>query len=132
MLRSHTILVVDDDADIRTALRACLERHGYRVLTAPDGNTGMALAEREEPRLVIVDMMMPHQSGLLVLEKLKARPGGPPVIMITAHEGARHRAYAESLGADDFLRKPFPLDRLLASVTRLCPPPGETHHPDRV
>jgi DNA-binding response OmpR family regulator len=121
MIAAKTVLLVDDDADIVTAMRTVLERHGYRVLTAADGNAGQAAAEREAPDLVVVDMMMPHKSGFLVLEKLKARPGGPPVIMITANEGVRHQAYAEQLGADDYLRKPFPLERLLESVERLCP-----------
>ena len=74
------------------------------------------------PDLVIVDMMMPKKSGFLVLEKLKSRGGGPPIIMITANEGSRHRAYAEMLGADDYIRKPFAMDKLLESVERLCPP----------
>ena len=122
MATSRTILLVDDDADIVAAMRAVLERRGYRVVTAVDGNAGLASAEREAPDLVVVDMMMPKKSGFLVLEKLKGRGGGPPVVMITANEGSRHRAYAEALGADDYLRKPFAMDRLLESVTRLCPP----------
>jgi DNA-binding response OmpR family regulator len=119
---AKTILLVDDDVDILSAMRVFLEKHGYRVLAAPDGNLGLAAAEREAPDLVIVDMMMPKQSGFLVLQKLRARPnGGPRVIMITANEGSRHRAYAEILGVDDYIRKPFPMDRLLESVQRLCP-----------
>ena len=122
MATPRTILLVDDDADILSAMRAVLERRGYRVLTAGDGNAGLAAAEREAPDLVVVDMMMPKKSGFLVLEKLKGRGGGPPVVMITANEGSRHRAYAEALGADDYIRKPFAMDRLLESVARLCPP----------
>ena len=121
MAPPRTILLVDDDADIVSAMRAVLERRGYRVLTAADGNAGLAAAEGEGPDLVVVDMMMPKKSGFLVLEKLKGRGGGPPVIMITANEGSRHKAYAESLGADDYIRKPFAMDRLLESVERLCP-----------
>ena len=99
-----------------------LERKGYRVLTAGDGNAGLALAEREAPQLVVVDMMMPMQSGFLVLQKLKSRKDAAPrVIMITGNEGGRHRAYAEMLGVDDYLRKPFGMDKLLESIARLCP-----------
>jgi DNA-binding response OmpR family regulator len=117
---------VDDDAEIRNALRTVLESRGYRTLVAGDGNAGLAVAEREQPDLVIVDMMMPKKSGFLVLEKLKSRKGaGPRVIMITANEGSRHRAYAEALGVDDYIRKPFALDRLLESVERLLPAAGE-------
>src|SRR5262245_13459271 len=69
---AKTVLVVDDDPDIVGALRTALECAGYRVLTAADGDAGLAAAEREAPDLVVVDMMMPKRSGFLVLEKLKA------------------------------------------------------------
>ena len=78
------------------------------------------MAEREDPDLVILDMMMPKRSGFLVLEKLRrTRPVPIRVIMITANEGSRHKAYAEMLGVDDYIRKPFAMDRLLESVARL-------------
>jgi DNA-binding response OmpR family regulator len=120
MADTKTILLIDDDPEIITALRTVLEGKGYRVLAAADGNAGLAFAEREDPQLVLVDMMMPRKSGFLVLEKLKSRPDkGPKVIMITANEGSRHRAYAEMLGVDDYLRKPFALDKLLERVEEL-------------
>ena len=126
MANTKTVLLVDDDPDIRSALQTVLERRGYRVLTASDGNMGLAVAEREAPHLVIVDMMMPKKSGFLVLEKLKGRPdGGPKVIMITGNEGSRHRAYAEILGVDDYIRKPFEMARLVEAAERLCPLGGE-------
>ncbi|MCI0463349.1 MAG: response regulator [Gemmataceae bacterium] len=121
MIAPRTILLVDDDPDILGAMQAVFARRGYRVLTAADGNMALALAECEQPDVVVVDMMMPRKSGFLVLEMLKGRPGGPPVIMITANEGSRHRAYAELLGADDYLRKPFTLEVLVESVERHCP-----------
>ena len=128
MAGASTILLVDDDRDVVSGLRSALESKGYRVLTAHDGNAGLALAETSQPELVIVDMMMPHKSGFLVLETLKQRgAASPKIIMITANEGARHRAYAEMLGADDYLRKPFSLDELLTSVTRLCPLPSSAN-----
>lgn len=127
----RTILLVDDDADILSAVRTVLEKKGYRVLTAPDGNRGLALAERDAPDLVVVDMMMPKQSGFIVVEKLRARPGGgPKLIMITGKEGSRHRAYAEILGVDDYIHKPFAMERLLESVARLCPPEEEASPSD--
>jgi DNA-binding response OmpR family regulator len=122
MAAQPTLLLVDDDPEIVAALRTVLERKGYRVLTASDGNKGLAVAEREAPDLVVVDMMMPRKSGFLVLETLKSRKeASPKVIMITANEGSRHRAYAEMLGVDDYIRKPFAMERLLESVERLCP-----------
>jgi CheY-like chemotaxis protein len=114
------ILLVDDDREIVESMRAALEASGYETLVARDGNQGLALAERESPDLVILDMMMPKRSGFLVLEKLRRTHSVPTrIIMITANEGSRHKAYAEMLGVDDYLRKPFAMDRLLESVDRL-------------
>jgi DNA-binding response OmpR family regulator len=114
------ILLVDDDREIIDSLQIALEAAGYEVVIARDGNQGLALADRENPDLVILDMMMPKRSGFLVLEKLRrTRPVPVRVIMITANEGSRHKAYAEMLGVDDYIRKPFAMDRLLESVTRL-------------
>ncbi len=114
------ILLVDDDAEIVESLRLALESNGYTVLVARDGNQGLALTEREDPDLVILDMMMPKRSGFLVLEKMRRTRQTPlRVIMITANEGTRHKAYAEMLGVDDYIRKPFPMDRLIESVRRL-------------
>ena len=114
------ILLVDDDAEIIEAMRYALEGRGFQVLIARDGNQGLAMAEREDPDLVILDMMMPKRSGFLVLEKLRrSRPVPVRIIMITANEGSRHKAYAEMLGVDDYLRKPFGMDRLLDTVDRL-------------
>ncbi len=120
---NKTVLVVDDDHDILFAIRAAIESRGYRVITASDGNAGLNVAERERPDMVIVDMMMPKKSGFLVLERLKAknREWSPKMIMITANEGGRHRAYAEMLGVDEYIRKPFSMDKLLECVKRHCP-----------
>jgi DNA-binding response OmpR family regulator len=114
------ILLVDDDAEIIDAMRYALESKGYKIFIARDGNQGLAMAEREDPDLVILDMMMPKRSGFLVLEKLRRTRETPVrVIMITANEGSRHKAYAQMLGVDDYLRKPFAMDKLLDTVERL-------------
>ena len=114
------ILIVDDDREIVESLRIPLESNGYEVIDARDGNQGLSMAEREDPDLVILDMMMPKRSGFLVLEKLRRSRRVPMrVIMITANEGSRHKAYAEMLGVDDYIRKPFAMDRLIESVNRL-------------
>ncbi len=114
------ILLVDDDREIVEALRIALETKGYEVLIARDGNQGLAMAERENPDLMILDMMMPRRSGFLVLERIRhSRPVPLRIIMITANEGSRHKAYAERLGVDDYIRKPFAMDRLMSSVDRL-------------
>jgi DNA-binding response OmpR family regulator len=114
------ILLVDDDREIVESMRIALETSGYEILVARDGNQGLAMAERDNPDLVILDMMMPKRSGFLVLEKLRrSRPVPLRIVMITANEGNRHKAYAEMLGVDDYIRKPFAMDRLLDSVERL-------------
>ena len=114
------VLIVDDDYEIIEAMRAALEAKGYTVIIARDGNQGLAMVERDEPDLMILDMMMPKRSGFLVLEKLKRVREVPlRVVMITANEGSRHKAYAEMLGVDDYIRKPFAMDRLIESVQRL-------------
>ncbi len=114
------VLLVDDDSEIVESMRTVLESRGYEILVARDGNQGLMMAENEEPDLVVLDMMMPKRSGFLVLEKLRrTRPVPMKVIMITANEGSRHKAYAEMLGVDDYIRKPFAMDRLLASIDRL-------------
>jgi len=117
---SKRVLLVDDDPEIIDAIRYALESRGYQIFIARDGNQGLAMAEREDPDLVILDMMMPKRSGFLVLEKLRrTRPVPVRVIMITANEGARHKAYAEMLGVDDYIRKPFAMDKLVDAVQRL-------------
>ena len=114
------VLLVDDDPEIIDTIRYALESKGYQIFIARDGNQGLAMAEREDPDLVILDMMMPKRSGFLVLEKLRrTRPVPVRVIMVTANEGSRHKAYSEMLGVDDYIRKPFAMDKLVEAVQRL-------------
>ena len=115
-----TVLLVDDDIEIVETVRYALEGAGHNVVVARDGNQGLALAERENPDLIVLDMMMPKRSGFLVLEKLRRLRTEPlPVIMITGNEGSRHKAYAELLGVSDYIRKPFPMERLISAVDKL-------------
>ena len=116
------ILLVDDDQEIVESMRIALQAKGYEILLARrqprlgDGGT-------RGPDLVILDMMMPKRSGFLVIEKLRRSNNDAlvkqKIIMITANEGSRHKAYAEMLGVDDYIRKPFAMDRLMDSVERL-------------
>ena len=120
MSSPKTILLMDDDDDILEAMRVVFSLLGHRVVTAKDGMAGIAAAEREKPDAVVVDMLMPKKSGFLVVEKLKSDPAtAPRVVMITANAGGRHRAYAEMLGVDEYLRKPFAMAELVACVERL-------------
>lgn len=118
MPAGRTILLIEDDRDIATTLLKVLEGAGYAVQWAQNGLEGRRLAEALSPELVITDMMMPKMGGFPVLEFLKGLPHPPKVIMITANEGGRHKAYAEMLGVDDYLRKPFAMEVLLEAVER--------------
>ena len=121
-LAGKTILLVDDDAEVRQSIEAALEPLGADLLTADNGNAAVELALEKSPDLVILDMMLPKRSGFLVMEKIKRgkKKGEKPlVVMITANTGHRHKTYAQSLGVDDYLLKPFHMDRLVAVVRRL-------------
>ena len=118
MAENKTILVVDDDPELTDGLRMVLERQGYRVITARDGQQGKQQVYNQRPDLMILDMMMPRMGGYPVLEHFKGKPDAPPIIMITANEGSRHEAYAEYLGVIDYIRKPFAMERLLESVEK--------------
>jgi len=118
MAETKTILIVDDDTELSDGLRIILERQGYRVLQARDGQQGKSLIYQHRPDLVILDMMMPRMGGYPVLEHFRDKTDAPPIIMITANEGSRHKAYAEYLGVKDYIRKPFAMERLLESVER--------------
>jgi DNA-binding response OmpR family regulator len=118
MANPKTILVVDDDHELSDGLRIVLERQGYRVLQARDGQQGKQMVYQHHPDLLILDMMMPRMGGYPVLEHFKGKTDAPPIIMITANEGSRHKAYAEYLGVIDYIRKPFAMERLLEAVQR--------------
>ena len=121
-LNGKTILVVDDDPDIVTAIVASLDDTGATIETVGDGQAAATRIEKDEPDLLILDIMLPHKSGFLVLEKLRRnKPKGskPLVIMITGDGGRRHRQYAESLGVDGYLAKPFRMDRMLETIEKL-------------
>src|SRR5256714_14051421 len=117
-----TILIVDDDYELVDGLRMVLERQGYRVIRASDGHQGKQAIYQQRPDLVILDMMMPHMGGYPVLEHFRDKKDAPPVIMITANEGSRHKAYAEFLGVVDYIRKPFAMERLLEAVQKAFGP----------
>ncbi len=118
MANPKTILIVDDDVELSDGLRVVLERQGFRVIQARDGQHGKQMVYQQRPDLVILDMMMPRMGGYPVLEHFKNKPDAPPIIMITANEGSRHKAYAEYLGVIDYIRKPFAMERLLEAVQR--------------
>ncbi len=129
MADGKLILIVDDDRELVDGLRIVLERQGFQVIQAHDGHQAKNVVYHQQPDLVILDMMMPRMGGYPVLEHFKDKPNVPPIIMITANEGSRHKAYAEYLGVVDYLRKPFAMERLLEAVTKALSPNPTTAEP---
>lgn len=124
MAEQKIILIVDDDYELSDGIRAVLETQGHKVLQARDGQQGQNLIYQQRPDLVILDMMMPRKGGYPVLEHFRDKKDAPPIIMITANEGSRHKAYAEYLGVIDYIRKPFAMERLLEAVEKGLNPPA--------
>ncbi|MGE5607666.1 MAG: response regulator [Bacillota bacterium] len=121
-LEGKRVLLVDDDNDILVSMQAAFEPTGAIIETAANGNKAVELAEKNEPDLVILDMMLPGRSGFLVLERIKAKkPRGakPFVIMITGNPGKRHQMFAESLGVSQYFTKPVKLDKLVSTAEKL-------------
>jgi len=130
MAEQKLILVVDDDYELSDGIRAVLENQGHKVMQARNGQEGKQLIYQQRPDLVILDMMMPRMGGYPVLEHFRDKTDAPPIIMITANEGSRHKAYAEYLGVIDYIRKPFAMERLMEAVERGLTPP-EPQEPDK-
>jgi DNA-binding response OmpR family regulator len=122
------IVLIEDDREISNTLQRVLEAAGYTLSVANNGQDGRRQIESFGPDLVITDMMMPKMGGFPVLEFLKEMPDEtrPKVIMVTANEGGRHKAYAEMLGVDDYIRKPFAMDVLLDAIERILGKPAPT------
>jgi DNA-binding response OmpR family regulator len=113
------VLIVDDDRDVLESMEAAFQSEGALTQTATDGNEAVRICREEPPDLVILDMMLPRRSGFLSLEKIKGYEDAPLVIMVTANEGKRHQAYAQSLGVDRYMQKPVPLRALLDTAVEL-------------
>lgn len=109
------ILVVDDEQNIVDLVSAYLKKDGFRVLTALDGETGLSLAKQEQPDLIVLDIMLPRMDGLEVLAKVR-REYDPYVIMLTAKTEEIDRVVGLSIGADDYVTKPFSPRELVARV----------------
>ena len=121
-LDGRSVLVVDDDPDVLTTVKMAFEAAGAKVTTANDGNKAVDMAKRLDPDLIVLDMMMPKRSGFLVMESIKPNKDAgtrPYIIMITANEGKRHELYARHLGVDDYLSKPFSIDRMMEKACEL-------------
>ncbi len=113
-----TILIIDDEKNIREGLAMALEDEGYEILTAENGKVGLTIAQEEEVDLVITDLKMPEVSGEEVIKQVISKTPGVPVIVLTGHGTVETAVEAMRLGAYDFLTKPLDLDRLSLLVKR--------------
>lgn len=123
-MSNHKIVVIEDDREISNTIQTVLKATGYEVFAATNGNDGKNLITTHSPDLVLTDMMMPRMGGFPVLEFLNDLDSPPKVIMMTANEGSRHKAYAEMLGVFDYLRKPFAMEVMLDAVERALASPS--------
>jgi len=118
------ILIVDDEPEMVRGLEDNLRFEGYQTLAATNGKEGLALALREAPDLVVLDIMMPELSGWDVLRALRQRGVDVPVILLTARGEEVDRVLGLELGADDYVTKPFSLREFLARVRAVLRRPG--------
>src|SRR5947209_7717073 len=115
------VLVIDDDEGIRETLRMVLEIEGYEVLEAPNGAAALAVLERVQPAVILLDMRMPGMDGWEFARHYRARPGPhAPIVVVTAAANAQQ--WATEVQADAWLPKPFDLDQLLTAVAQLARP----------
>jgi len=112
------ILVVDDEPTLVATLRYNLEREGYQVITASDGDVGLTLARSDRPDLIILDLMLPAIDGFEVCRLLR-REMTVPILMLTAKADEVDKVVGLELGADDYVTKPFSMRELLARVRAL-------------
>src|SRR5205809_6162837 len=110
------ILVIEDEPQMLLGLRDNLELEGYEVITAADGEEGLAKAVSTAPDLVVLDVTLPRKSGFEVCRELRARANATPVVMLTARSQETEKVLGLELGADDYVTKPFSITELLARV----------------
>ena len=113
------ILIIEDELPMRTALQDALSAENYRVLTAPDGESGLKRALEEKPDLILLDVMMPKLDGYAVCAELRRLAVPVPILMLTAKGQVEDRVVGLDAGADDYLIKPFSTEELLARVRAL-------------
>lgn len=124
-MSQKTILYIEDNEYNRKIVRQLLGRTSYRLLEAADGETGVAMAQKELPDLVLMDVQLPKMSGLDATRILKADPrtGQIPIIVITSFALSGDREKAAAAGATDYLAKPYSPRELLALVREVLPEP---------
>jgi DNA-binding response OmpR family regulator len=111
----RTILIVDDHASVRTLVKDYLTEHGYRVVTAADGQEALTVARVERPDLILLDVMMPNLDGFEFM-RIFRRGQATPVILLTARVAETDKVVGLELGADDYVTKPFGMQELVARI----------------
>jgi len=114
-----TILVVEDSPNLVALLQQILGEHGYAVRVARDGESGLASALRDEPDLLLLDVGLPHRSGVDVVRELRRKGVNAPALMLTGRTDVADRVHALEAGADDYLGKPFAREELVARIRAL-------------
>ena len=114
--RKLTLLVVEDDENISTAIREYFTRAGYEVRTAEDGVAGVEAALNERPDAVVLDLMLPKMDGLAVCRELREKAPYIPILMLTAKDDVVDKVLGLEMGADDYITKPFSLRELEARI----------------
>jgi two-component system response regulator MprA len=131
-LRSHRLLVEDDDPALSRTLRRALGVEGYDVDTAPDGAEALQLLAASRYDAVVLDVNMPRVDGLAVCRSMRSRRDTTPVLMLTARDAIGDRVEGLDAGADDYLVKPFALDELNARVRALLRRANGDDHAERL
>ena len=116
MEQKKRVLIVEDEKNIVDIIRFNLDREGYDVLEAYDGETGLALARDERPDLILLDVMLPKMIGFDVCRALRGEGDNVPVIILTAREEEEDKVLGLEIGADDYITKPFSMRELIARV----------------
>ena len=110
------ILVIDDDDELRRLLASYLNKHGFDTWLLPDARQLEAYLERHRPHLIVLDLMLPGEDGLSVCQRLRGRGEDIPIIMLTARDETVDRIVGLTMGADDYLGKPFDPRELIARI----------------
>lgn len=110
------ILLIEDEEAMLRGLRDAFEHHGYRIVTADDGEVGLELVEKEQPDLIVLDVMLPGMDGFDVCRELRKRGYSAPILMLTARGEEVDKVVGLEIGADDYITKPFSTRELLARV----------------
>ena len=115
------VLVIDDSATIVAVLGKMLRQNGYEVVSAGDAESGVALARKELPDLIFLDIVLPGMNGFAALRQLRrdAALQRTPIVMISGNMQATEQYYAQRIGADDFMKKPFGRDEVFSRIHRL-------------